>query len=389
MVGRICLMNRFIPYAKQSITAEDIDNVSDALKQDIITRGPIVESFEKALADYCGAAHAVAFNSGTSALQAAYFAADIGPHDRCLTTPNTFIATSGMAASRKAHPVFIDIDRNTGNLDLQQLAYNLEDHPTRGKTVILPVHFSGIAVDIEKIDASIIDPWSVIIEDAAHALGSQYKNGMKVGCCAWSQMTMFSFHPAKQITTGEGGMVLTNDPDLAYRLRLFRDNGIERTDIPGYYEVHDLTGNFHMTDFQAALGLSQLQRLDRIVDKRRQLIKAYREQLENVPHLSMLSADFDLETSFHLCVTQIDFEAHKTSRENVMRKLKETGIGTQVHYIPLYRHPVFEKTMGDISEYFPQTEAYYAQELSLPLFEDLSFEEVTYVCDTLKTCLKG
>lgn len=382
-------MNKFIPYAKQSITPEDIGQVADALKQELITRGPLVEAFEKALADYCGAAYAVAFNSGTSALHAAYFAADIGPYDRCLTTPNTFIATAGAAVARKAHPIFIDIDRSTGNLDINQLAYNLEDHPSRGKTVILPVHFSGIAMDIERIDAAIIDPWAVIIEDAAHALGSQYKNGMKVGSCAWSQMTMFSFHPAKQITTGEGGMVTTNDPELVYRLKLFRDNGIERTDIPGYYAVHDLTGNFHMTDFQAALGLSQLQRLDQIVEKRRQLIKAYREELKDVPHLKMLSEENDAETSFHLCVTQIDFAAYKKSRENVMRKLKEKGIGTQVHYIPLYRHPVFAKTMGDISEYFPQTEGYYAQELSLPLFKDLTFEEVKYVCDTLKTCLKG
>ncbi len=387
-------MNTFIPYAKQSITTEDMVRVTDALKQEVITRGPAVEAFEKGLADYCGALYAVAFNSGTSALHAAYFAADIGPYDRCLTTPNSFIATAGAAASRKADPIFIDIDRKTGNMDLNQLVYNLEVLPSRGKTVVLPVHFSGIAVDIEKIDSSLMDPDSIIIEDAAHALGSQYRNGMKVGSCAWSQMTIFSFHPAKQITTGEGGMVLTNDANLAQRLRLYRNNGLEReqliqgSEAPWYYEVQALSGNFHMTDFQAALGLSQLQRLDRIVEKRRQLIQAYRKHLKNFPNVQMLTAEFDRETSFHLCVTQIDFAAYKTSRSEVMQKLKDKGIGSQMHYIPLYRHPVFSKTMKDISEYFPQMEAYYAQALSLPLFEELTLDQVAYVCDTLKAILK-
>lgn len=384
---------KFIPYAKQSIKSEDLEKVTEALKQDVITRGPCVEAFEKALVQYCGAMHAVAFNSGTSALHAAYFAADIGPLDRCLTTPNTFIATAGAAAMRKANPIFIDIDRETGNFNLQQLAYNLEVPPSRGKTVILPVHFSGIPVDIEKINSLLIDPQSVIIEDAAHALGSQYTNGMKVGSCPWSQMTIFSFHPAKQITTGEGGMVMTNDAALADRLRLFRNNGLEREQLvqgetaPWYYEIHALSGNFHMTDFQAALGLSQLQRLDHIVEKRRQRVQSYREKLQEIPHLRMLTAAFDSITSYHLAVVQIDFAAYKTTRTDVMQKLKEKGIGSQLHYIPLYRHPVFTQTMGDLSPYFPQMEAYYAQALSLPLYEDLTEEEVGYVCNSLKAIL--
>jgi UDP-4-amino-4,6-dideoxy-N-acetyl-beta-L-altrosamine transaminase len=383
-------MSKFIPYAHQSIDSSDIESVAQSLKGDMITRGPIVEEFEKAVADYCGAKYAVAFNSGTSALFAACFAAETGPFDRLLTTPNSFVATVSCGVQFRATPIFIDIDRNTGNLDLNQLKLNLEYQTTRGRNIILPVHFSGIPVDMRKIDLMIDDPNTLIIEDAAHALGSTYADGQKVGSCAYSDMTIFSFHPAKTITTGEGGMVMTNHQKYYERLLLYRNNGIVKNPNcpdPWFYEAHDITGNFNFTEMQAALGLSQMKRLDKFIEKRRKLMAAYREKLKDQPHIRLFSPEVDPQTAFHLCVAQIDFEACNTNRTAVMEKLKEHGIGTQVHYIPIYRHPIIANRSGDISSFFPEMEGYYASALSLPLYYYLELNEVEMVTQKLKEVL--
>jgi UDP-4-amino-4,6-dideoxy-N-acetyl-beta-L-altrosamine transaminase len=386
----------FLPYAKQSIQYSDCQAVLKALKGNIITRGPIVEAFEKAIAEYCGARYAVAFSNGTAALLGACFAAEISPFDRVVSTPNTFIATVGSAIHFGASPRFIDIDRSTGNMSLKKLKDNLDFQSTRGRLVIIPVHFGGIAIDMQALDQLMTQPNTVIIEDAAHALGSYYPTGKRVGCCAWSQMTVFSFHPAKTITTGEGGMVTTNDPHLYHRLQLYRNNGIEReepyletTGYPGYYEVHYLTGNFHLTDFQAALGLSQLQRLDKLITKRRQLVKVYRHALKEIPDITLMMDAWDDQTAFHLFVVQINFSKYQTSREAVMKALKEKGIGTQVHYIPLYRHPAIKQLCGDLSEQYPEMEAYYTQALSLPLYYDLTEKDVQRICQEFKKCLNA
>lgn len=380
-----------IPYARQSISQEDIEAVQQALSQPQITRGPLVEAFEKAMADYCGATYAVAFSSGTAALAAAYFAADIGPSDRVLTTPNSFVATIGPAIQRGARAIFIDIDPTTGNIDLEQLFLNMNEPMLRGKIAIVPVHFAGNPVDMQAIDAVIRDPRSVIIEDAAHAIGSQYKDGKKVGSCAYSHMTMFSFHPAKTITTGEGGMVTTNDKELYHRLQLFRNNGIEREapylqqePAPGYYEVVSITGNYNFTEMQAALGLSQLKRIDAFIAKRQKLLNIYREQFADTPHIKMLMKKSNNAIAPHLCVVTIDFAARNKTRTDLMNKLQEKGIGTQVHYIPLYRHPFLGKQSTNLSEYFPGMESYYAQALSLPLYYDLTEEQVVNIANTLK-----
>ncbi len=278
-----------------------------------------------------------------------------------------------------AKTLFIDIDRCTGNLDLDQLAYNINAPSTRGRTVIIPVHFSGIPVDMQKLERMVEDPNTIIIEDAAHALGSQYQDGRKVGCCAWSQMTIFSFHPAKTITTGEGGMVMTNDEKLYERLKSVRNNGIvKKIENSWFYEVQEITGNYHMNDFQAALGLSQLKRLDTFVQKRRDLVKTYREKLKDVPNIRLFTDIFDDRTSFHLMVVQID------NRDEIMSKLKDKSIGSQVHYIPVYKHPFFTKKNGDISEYFPNMEGYFAQALSLPLYPDLTVEDVDRIVALLE-----
>lgn len=384
----------FIPYAKQSIDENDVIEVSKALRSEAITRGPLVEAFEQAVARYCNAKYAVAFNSGTTALIAACHAAGVGPNDRLLTTPNTFIASAGAGIHTKATPVFIDIDRSTGNFDLEELKPNLNLPSSRGRTVVVPVHFSGLPVDMQRLDLMIKNPDTVVIEDAAHALGSSYKDGQKVGCCAWSLMTMFSFHPAKTITTGEGGLITTNDPEVYHRLKRFRNNGIERDPehlegeaAPWYYEVQEITNNTNFTEMQAALGLSQLSRIDAFIEKRRELVRAYREQLKNVPHIRLFNDELDAHTAFHLFVVQIDFDALNTTRKDVMKALNAEKIGTQVHYIPLYRHPVIKNKAGDLSEYFPQMETYYTQALSLPLFYDLSIENVVQISSILKNFL--
>ena len=383
----------FLPYAKQSINAGDLKAVQQALQNPMITRGPEVENFEKAIASECHALYAVAFNSGTSALAACYFAAELSAFDRVISTPNSFIATVGSPIQLGIIPQWVDLDRSTGNLDLQNLQPLLKKSFSRGRTFIVPVHFAGLAVDMAALDQMIQDPDTIVIEDAAHALGSFYPTGEKVGSCRYSQMTVFSFHPAKTITTGEGGLVTTNDLHYYHRLQLFRDNGIERQ-APylkspaalGYYEVQSVTGNFNFTSFQAALGLSQLKRLNLFVTKRRELIKKYRQELKGIPHLCLLTDKQDQQSAFHLCIVQIDFDAYQITRLHVMEELKNRGIGTQVHYIPLYRHPIVN---SQEYEKYPETELYYAQTLSLPLYYELEVTDVERICRDLILVLKN
>lgn len=385
----------FLPYAHQSINSEDITAVSHVLHSASITRGPEVEAFENEIAAYCGAKYAVAFSSGTTALIAAGFAAQTGPSDRLITSPNTFIGTVAAGIHFGARPVFIDLDPSNGSISLDQLALNANQPATRGKSILLPVHFGGIPIDMRALNVSLANPDSIIIEDAAHALGSHYPDsGPKVGSCMWSDMTIFSFHPAKTITTGEGGMVTTNDETLAHRLRLYRDNGIERDQPyllgksePGYYEVHAVTNNCHLTEMQAALGRSQLRRIHNFIEKRRVLIKYYRQALRNIQGITLFTDSHDEYTAFHLCVIKIDYPRFHTNRVEVMNRLKEKGIGTQVHYIPLYRHSYFVKQSGEIDAYFPNTEDYYSQALTLPLFYDMHENDVMRVVQSLKDAL--
>jgi len=385
-------MKIHLPYSKQSINAEDIAAVTEVLKTPLITRGPQTEAFEKEFAEYCGAQYAVAFSNASTGLAAAYFAAGVRPGDKIFSTPNTFVASAGAAVQQGAQPIFIDIDFSTGNVDIDQLLYNCNRPTSRGKFILAPVHFAGLPVDMEALDQQLSNPDTLIVEDAAHALGTTYpRGGPRVGSCRWSQMTVFSFHPVKNITTGEGGMVTTNSEEYLHALRLFRNNGIERdpvylegTTSPWYYEVHALTSNYHMTEMQAALGRSQLKRLDQFLDKKRKWMKSYRERLQGHPAIALLSDAYDAHTGFHLCVAHIDFEKLGIGRQELMLKLREIGIGTQVHYIPLYRHPCFKQMCGDLTEYFPQMEKHYAQALSLPLFYDMEEGDVGFVVENLK-----
>lgn len=381
-----------LPYSKQSINDEDITAVTEALKSPIITRGPQMEAFEQEFAEYCGAQFAVAFCNASAGLAAAYFAADVKKGDKIISTPNTFVASVGTAVQRGAQTVFIDIDFKTGNVDLEQFVINGSLPLSRGKAILAPVHFAGLPVDMELLDQQLANPETMIVEDAAHALGTSYpRGGPRVGSCRWSHMTVFSFHPVKNITTGEGGMVTTNSEELAHALRLFRNNGIERDPAfleeratPWYYEVQTLTNNTFMTEMQAALGRSQLKRLEQFLTKKRRLMQFYRDQLKEHPAIQLLSDAYDEHTGFHLCVAHIDFDKLGIKREDLMLKLREKGIGTQVHYIPLYRHPAFKRMYGDLTEYFPEMEKHYAQALSLPLFYEMEEKDVRFVVENLR-----
>lgn len=379
---------QFIPYTRQEIDEADIQAVSNALKQETITRGNCVQAFEKEVADYVGAPYAVAFNSGSSALNAAAFALGLGPQDRVISSPNTFISTVGSTIERGANPVFIDIDEKTGLWQNELALINLHADHTRGRDILMPVHFGASIVDVDHLYRN-LTPHAHIVEDAALALGASYPDGKKVGCCHVSDMTILSFHPAKTITTGEGGMVTTQSEELYELLKIARNNGILRTEthFPGSYDVLDLTCNYHMTEFQAALGSSQLKKIDQFLLKRRSLVKYYREKLKALSAVHPLGSDQDQIAAHNLFVVLIDFEKLGKKRASVMEALKEKGIGTQLHYTPLYHHPIFKDHIGDISEFFPRSEIYYQQALSLPLYTQLEKEDIDYIVETLEQVL--
>lgn len=385
----------FFPYARQSIDASDVKRVTKALKSDVITRGASVELFEEKVREYCDVEFAVAFNSGSSALAAAYFAAELSVADTVVSTPNTFVASIAPAVQKGCRVLLADVDPSTGNVDLESCREQLAEKKSRGKQIFVPVHYAGVPLSMKEAEQMLSDPSSVIIEDGAHALGATYPEGGKVGGCQFSQMTIFSFHPAKVITTGEGGMVTTNDPKLARRLRLYRNNGLEREEAylehpptPWWYEIQELSGNFNMTELQGALGASQMSRLDSFVEKRRHLVREYRRCLKGVEGIALPPIEEDSRSAHHLCVARIDFERLGKSRQELMELLLERGVGTQVHYIPLYLQPFFQKKVkGQGKESFPGMEQFYFQALSLPLYPDLNGVDVEAICDVLKSLM--
>lgn len=381
-----------MPYGRQDIVQADIDAVADVLRSDFLTQGPAVPMFEKTVADYCGAQRAVAVNSATSALHIACMALDVGPGDIVWTTPITFVASANCARYCGADVDFVDIDPNTYNLSAVRLAEKLESASETGRLpkVVIPVHLCGQPCDMAAIYALSKQYGFRVIEDASHAIGGRYK-GEAIGNCRYSDITVFSFHPVKIITTGEGGMALTNDLSLANHMVRLRSHGITRDPIemnrvpdgPWYYQQIELGFNYRMTDIQAALGTSQMKRLDELVAKRHALSKNYEKLLKNFPVVTPAQHE-DSYSGLHLYVIRLDLVSMNVTHREVFERLRVAGIGVNLHYIPVYHHPYYARQGLNASD-FPEAERYYSEAISLPMYPALTEEQQREVVQRLTT----
>jgi UDP-4-amino-4,6-dideoxy-N-acetyl-beta-L-altrosamine transaminase len=384
-----------IPYGRQSIDADDIAAVVEALRSDYLTTGPKVAAFEAALAAYCGAKHAVAVSNGTAALHVAVLAAGIKSDDRVLTSANTFLASANCAEFVGAMADFADIDPRTYNVTAETLAVAWKDDVR----AIVPVDFAGQPCDMPAIAELARARGALVIEDASHAIGSRFEHDgktYKVGGHPWADMTTLSFHPVKTITTGEGGAILTNDDRLAERCRLFRSHGMIKDSSrfeglgsevygpwcemgPWHYEMHELGYNYRLTDLQCALGLSQLKKLDRFIQRRAEIVATYNTTFAGLPYTTTPYSDTRAAPAWHLYVLQIDVAVLGKTRTQVMAELRQCGVGTQVHYIPVHLHPYYRNKYGYESGKCPVAEAYYRRCLSLPLFPVMTDADVERV----------
>jgi UDP-4-amino-4,6-dideoxy-N-acetyl-beta-L-altrosamine transaminase len=384
----------YIPYGKQDISEEDIASVVSVLRSDFLTQGPKVPEFENALANYCGSNHAIAINSATSALHIACLALGLGEGDFLWTSPITFVASANCGLYCGARVDFIDIDPRTYNISAEALKKKLIQAQAAGALpkIVVPVHLTGQPCDMEAIHALACQYGFKVIEDASHAIGGRYQN-LPIGNCKYSDITVFSFHPVKIITTAEGGAALTNDADLASKMNLFRSHGINKdencfqknSDGPWYYEQIALGFNYRMTELQAALGVSQLKRVDEFVSRRHDLAKRYNDLLKDLP----LTTPFQTEdgySAFHLYVIRLDNQSIDKSHLQVFESLRGFGIGVNLHYIPVYRHPYY-RNMGFDQNGFPSAEKYYQEAISLPMFSAISFEEQDQVVSALKRAI--
>ena len=384
-----------IPYGRQEVTDEDVAEVVRVLRSDFLTQGPEVPRFEQAVAGYCGAKFAVAVNSGTSALHVACMALDLGPGDILWTSPITFVASANCGAYCGAEVDFVDIAPGTRNISPAALQEKLRvaAKESRLPKVLVVVHFAGRSAEMREI-ASLCREYGVrIVEDAAHALGGKYED-MPVGACAYSDIATFSLHPVKIITSAEGGLALTNDEELAERMRMLRTHGIardpallSRDEGPWYYEQLALGCNYRMPDVLAALGRSQLRRLDDYVRRRAALARRYDELLRDLP-LKLPPADDEAHASaWHLYAVEVEEQAAGKTRREVFEAMRAAGIGVQVHYIPVHLQP-FYRERGFSAGMFPAAEAYYERALSIPLFPTLSEAEQDRVVATLREILR-
>jgi UDP-4-amino-4,6-dideoxy-N-acetyl-beta-L-altrosamine transaminase len=363
-----------IPYGRQSISDDDIEAVVQVLRSDFLTQGPAVARFEKAVADKVAAAYAVASNSATSSLHLACLALGVGTGDLVWTTPITFVASANCARYCGAEIDFVDIDARSYNMSVESLSEKLRKAKAAGRVpkVVIPVHLAGHPADMDRIRALSHEYGFRVIEDASHAIGGRYRNAM-IGGCAHSDITVFSFHPVKVITTGEGGMALTNDPELARRMARLNSHGISRnademthpSDGPWYYQQLELGYNYRMTDIQAALGVSQLNRLDEFVARRHALAERYDRLLAELP-IDRPWRDPRDYSGFHLYLVRLR-ASHRERHREIFERLRSRGIMVNLHYIPVYRHPDFATGKFDRAD-FPEAERYYASAITLPLF---------------------
>lgn len=379
---------RMIPYGKQSISAEDIRAVVNVLESDFITQGPVVPEFEQAVANYCGSRYGIAVNSATSALHIACRALKLGPGDYLWTTPVSFVASANCGLYCGSKVDFVDIDPKSYNMSIDLLEEKLLDARKNNKLpkIVVPVHFTGQSCEMQKIAELAKEFGFAVIEDAAHAIGGKYEE-QQIGSCMYSDMTVFSFHPVKIITTGEGGMALTSRRDLYERLQLLRNHGITRDPLqmtgeshgPWYYQQIDLGYNFRMTDLQAALGLSQLTRIDDFINHRQVLARRYNDYFKDLP-VTLPWQSPSSSSAWHLYVVRLrKMLAH--CRAEIFQAMRSCGIGVNVHYIPIHLQPYYQK-LGFKSGDFPNAEKYYSEAITLPLHHGMSPSDQDRVIDT-------
>ena len=402
-----------LPYGRQWIDEDDIKAVVEVLRSDWLTQGPKVEEFEKAMAEYCGAKYAVVVSSGTAALHLACLVAGIKQGDEAITSPITFVASANCVLYCGGKPVFADIDKDTYNIDPAEIKKKI----TKKTRAIIPVHFAGLPCDMGAIKKIAEEYDLIIIEDACHALGAEYRiqdsglrtkeEWIKVGSCSHSDMAVFSFHPVQHITTGEGGAVLTNNEKFYEKLLSFRNHGITKDpekftnkDLafplsseplihnpnPWYYEMQELGFNHRITDIQCALGTSQLRKLDSFISRRRKIVSIYNQALGDMRLIKIPVEPKTKNSACHLYPVQMDFEKLGKSRFKVMAELKEKGIGTQVHYIPVHLQPYYRRRLGFRQGDYPAAEEYYNKALSLPLYPGMRDKDITKVINSVEEC---
>ena len=388
-----------IPYGKHHIDEDDIQAVVDILRSSFLTQGPAVEAFENAVAEYVGVKYAVAVSSGTAALHLAALAAGVGPGTSVVTSPITFVASANAARYCSADVLFADVDPETINMSPDALREVLSKN--LNVKAIIPVHFAGLPCDMVEIKNLADEAGAIVIEDAAHALGATYLNGKRVGCCENSLMTIFSFHPVKAIAAGEGGMITTNNEATYRKLIKFRSHGINKLDDPleveveafsggeqnpWYYEMQELGFHYRITDIQCGLALSQFKKLDSFISRRRQLVKNYDLAFIKMKNCRSAQTTGRDQSGHHLYVLRIDFNSVGLSRSQVMKKLREYDVGSQVHYIPIPSQPYYRQ-LGFRPEDYPNALKYYQEALSIPLFFDLTEQQQRKVISTIKDLL--
>jgi UDP-4-amino-4,6-dideoxy-L-N-acetyl-beta-L-altrosamine transaminase len=374
-------LGKFISYGRQCIEDDDIEAVVGVLRSDYLTQGPKIREFEDSLASYCGARFAACFSSGTAALHGAYFAAGLCNNDEIIMSPMTFVATANAALFLGACPVFVDIEPDTGNIDVDLI----EPAITRKTRAVVPVHFAGHPVDLDKVSKLAKKHGLILIDDACHALGAQYCDN-NIGNCKYADMTVFSFHPLKAITTGEGGAVVTNDEDFYKKLIMFRYHGITKEDNAfqkrkggcgqWYYEMQHLGYNYRLSDIHCALGISQLKKLDGFIEKRREIADKYSSAFKCNEFFDICAERSYAKSAWHLYPIRLK-DKFKSCKAEIFSELRERGLGAQVHYIPVHVQPYYQQ-LGYKSIY-PNAEDFYAREISLPLYPSMSAEDVDFV----------
>lgn len=384
-------MNKFIPYGHQCVDEDDIQAVLEVLRSDFLTQGPKVKEFEDALSTYCGVRFVAVFSSGTAALHGAYFAAGVGSEDEVITSPITFLSTANACLFLGGHPVFVDVEPDTGNID----ADLVEPAITSRTKAIVPVHFAGYPANLERIAEVAREYNLIVIEDACHALGAKYL-GTTIGDCKYSDMTVFSFHPVKSITTGEGGAVLTNNKEYYERLIMFRHHGVTKTDGAfvnknendgqWYYEMQHLGYNYRLTDIQCALGISQLKKLDTFIRERRQIVKVYNQAFESNPFFEMPIEKRGVQSAWHLYAIRLK-DAYKRMKPKIFKELRLRRLGVQVHYIPVYLQPYYQR-LGYSRDLCPKAKGFYERQISIPIYQAMSNENAEYVISSLLNVFK-